>query len=152
MEPHARRQYAEHLHATVVTTGLVVCHKNPWLACTPDGVVVQDRVPARLLEIKCPTMGKTSGILETLKACKFLTKNDQQWLLKKRHSYYGQVQLYMSILNVSVCDFMIFASSDNSFLTIQVPFDATFTWTLLTRLKDVYFKHIIPILAQSATS
>lgn len=103
----ARHHYAAHMQATVITTGLLVSDQNLCLGCTPDGVVIEDGVPVRLLEIKCPANGKTHSIAETLGGCNSLMKHNEEWLLKKKHCYYGQVQLCMSILNASHCDFMI---------------------------------------------
>lgn len=56
-ESAARDLYAKHCNLTIVQTGLVVCHNNPWLAFSPDGVIFENRYPTKLLEIKCPYKG-----------------------------------------------------------------------------------------------
>ena len=47
----------------VVGCGLIVPPGAPWLGCSPDGVVCDaNGVPMKLLEAKCPIMGKDHGL------------------------------------------------------------------------------------------
>ncbi|KAG0422202.1 hypothetical protein HPB47_001944, partial [Ixodes persulcatus] len=146
-EPLARDRYIRDTGHTVVTCGLLVCTENPWLGCSPDGIVMFDDVPSRLLELKCLTQGKVVGARETAASCKALEKVGDAFRLKKKHTFYGQVQLGMTLLIVDSCDFVIYASVDDSIETINVPFDQDFTWGMLKHLKTVYFKHVLPVLS-----
>lgn len=58
-EKHAKNAYRQHIAdwSEVIDYGLAVCPNNSWLACSPDGVVLQNSRPVRLLEIKCPVAG-----------------------------------------------------------------------------------------------
>ncbi|KAG0424898.1 hypothetical protein HPB47_027905 [Ixodes persulcatus] len=90
-EPKAREKYVTTNNGDVFTCGLVVCPKNPWLGCSPDGVVFEDGRPAKLLEIKCPTKGQTMTAKALLATCDFLEKNEAgTYTLKKRHTHYAQ--------------------------------------------------------------
>ena len=64
-EDFARQAYMTNLPSaeTVIQCGLIVCQKNPWLACSPDGIVFRDKRPIRLLEIKCPVLGEPSELV-----------------------------------------------------------------------------------------
>ncbi|KAL4104380.1 hypothetical protein QTP88_019681 [Uroleucon formosanum] len=72
---------------------LYVSNKNPWLGYSADGVVFEFGKPIKLLEIKCPFLGKTAGIKEVLEKCKYISIVKGIYTLKNRHPYYGQIQL-----------------------------------------------------------
>ncbi|XP_064468700.1 uncharacterized protein LOC135382963 [Ornithodoros turicata] len=146
MEEQARAAYIKQEEVDVVTCGLLVCKDNPWLACSSDGIIVTNSVPEKLLEIKCPVKGKAMTAVDLLETCKFLTRNGTSYVLKKRHTYYDQVQLGMGILNLRHCDLVVYSSHVDTFAKIGVPFDEDYTWKMLTRLKLVYFRHILPLL------
>ena len=40
--------------AYVQECGLLVVVKQPWIAFSPDGVIFENNLPTKLLEIKCP--------------------------------------------------------------------------------------------------
>ncbi|CAN7977786.1 unnamed protein product, partial [Ixodes persulcatus] len=146
-EPKAREKYVTTNNGDVFTCGLVVCPKNPWLGCSPDGVVFEDGRPAKLLEIKCPTKGQTMTAKALLATCDFLEKNEAgTYTLKKRHTHYAQVQLGMALLDVRKCDLVIYADIDNTIEVLSVVHDEAFLWPLLTRVKSVYFEHVLPVL------
>ncbi|KAK5648203.1 hypothetical protein RI129_003095 [Pyrocoelia pectoralis] len=109
-EPTAKQCLKEDLKCNLIEVGLaVVSHSNPWLGYSPDGIVVQsgDNV---LLEVKCPFLGASKSIDEVLPTLSYLVKQGKQYFLRKKHKYYGQIQLGMSMLNLELCYFMIFCS------------------------------------------
>lgn len=57
-EGEALEKYKQTNHYDVCNLGLVICKRYPWLAYSPDGVVMSEGVPVRLVEIKCPYNGK----------------------------------------------------------------------------------------------
>lgn len=73
-EGKARMQYISDTRAKVIPCGLVVSAKNLWLACSPAGIVMDKGKPVKLLEIKCPTKGKTMCAYETALSCRYLEK------------------------------------------------------------------------------
>ena len=75
-------------------SGLVISEENPWLACSPDGIVsdptAQDTVG--LIEIKNPYSGRDKTIKEYCSSIKdFCLKFDgkEKFNLKKHHNYYS---------------------------------------------------------------
>ncbi|KAJ8976152.1 hypothetical protein NQ317_018091 [Molorchus minor] len=116
---------------------LVVPHNNPWLGFSPDGVIVENNVPIKLFEIKCPFIGKQKPIRDCLENLAYLEKGT--WNLKKKHIYFGQVQLGMAILNLFSCDFVLYSSFDESLFIINVPFDEPFCQQMLAKLQQNFF-------------
>lgn len=49
----------------------------------------------------------------------------------------------MSVLNLPETDFIIYTSSDNSLVVLNIKFDETYAKELLHSLKAIYFKHMI---------
>lgn len=145
-EPFARDAYRQLLKCNVVECGLVVSEMNPWLGFSPDGVVVESGRPVKLIEIKCPFEGRNLTIEDLLSTLDYLVFNDesQMYELKQKHSYYGQIQLGMVILNVEVCDFIIYCSKDNSILVFSVHVNHDFLETFLPTLKTKYFSFLLP--------
>lgn len=68
--------------------------------------------------------------------------------LKKKHQYYGQVQFGMAVLNLKMCDFIIYSSKSKSFLNILVPFDEDFARDLIINISGKYFKHMLHFLCE----
>ena len=61
-EPIARKVYEDLISSKVVECGLIVSKENPWLACSPDGILFLNNKPFKLVEIKCPYEGRKRGI------------------------------------------------------------------------------------------
>ncbi|KAG0419896.1 hypothetical protein HPB47_003809 [Ixodes persulcatus] len=146
-EPKARQKYEATREVEVFTCGLIVSPSNPWLGCSPDGVLFDGGRPAKLLEIKCPTKGQTMSAKALLATCDFLRRDDAGiYMLKERHTHYAQVQLGMALLDVRTCDLVVYADFDKSIEVLSVGLDEAFLWSLLTKVKNVYFERILPVL------
>lgn len=63
--------------------------------------------------------------------------------LKKRHTYYAQIQVGMALLNLEECDFVIYSSCDDSIYIINVTFDHEYCRKLLKTLKNKFFEHML---------
>lgn len=76
-EPLAKNSYRSFFPENkVLETGLIVCKKFPWLAYSPDGIVLQNNKAVKLLEIKCPFIGANETIVAALPTLNFLKKDD----------------------------------------------------------------------------
>jgi hypothetical protein len=75
--------------------------------------------------------------------CKFIIKKDGNYFLKTNHQYYGQIQLGLSILNIRICDLIIYSSKSKSFLVVSVPFDEEFAKKLMIPVSNNYLNKII---------
>ena len=98
----------------VRSCGLVVSPKWPWLACSPDGVVVKGGVPVGCVEIKCPYASKDLNISEAVHSSTrfFLKQTENGWKLKEKHAYYYQCQGVVNILNLEWIDFVVYTNVD----------------------------------------
>ncbi|CAH1382904.1 unnamed protein product, partial [Tenebrio molitor] len=64
-EAEARTVFEVVHKVKVFQVELVVDQSRPWLAASPDGVIINtDGTPETLLEIKCPHLGRSMSIAE----------------------------------------------------------------------------------------
>ncbi|XP_066586740.1 uncharacterized protein [Prorops nasuta] len=142
-EKEARNAFRKIFNCEVVEIGLVVSKTNPWLAYSPDGIIIKNKMPIALLEIKCPIKGKTTDIYTTVESQikKCLFRDGENLMMKKKHQYYGQIQLGMAVLNLNVTYFVIYSSFDKGMCYLKIMRDNIFIITMLFALKKVYFKY-----------
>lgn len=65
-EDEARNAYKTCNNYTVFETGLIVSSKHPWLSYSPDGIVIKNGFPTKLIEIKCPVIGKLTFFMKVV--------------------------------------------------------------------------------------
>ena len=145
IEGEARKVFAEKTQLEIVQIGLLVSKTNPWLAYSPDGIIVKDKKPVALIEIKCPFAGKTGNIEKTvnsqLKSC--LRKDGENIVMRVKHQYYGQIQLGMSVLNLTQTYFVIYSKFDKNYFCLTVARNDSFIHSMLTKLKIMYYGKIL---------
>ena len=143
-EPEAIHAYMKHMNnrsmsVDVYKCGLFVSLKEPTLACTPDGKVIDPGCtePFRLLEVKF--------LVTPLDACSdsnFCCENvDGQCKLKITHPYYAQVQGQMRITGTKWCDFVVYTKKGMSIERIL--FDPQYWHELEGKLLWYYYEHFI---------
>lgn len=149
-EPVALEEYETVHQAKVGRLGLVVAPEVPWLGYSADGVSSQGNRRV-LIEVKCPVMGKEDSIANLVheKKVQFLHAEGENIVLRKKHKYYSQVQLGMLLLAMDVCHFVVYSPVGS--LVLEVPRDVEHMRELLGRLQYVYFKKILPKLAEIST-
>lgn len=139
-ESVARNKYIEKTGNNVVECGLLLHDLEKWVGYSPDGVVVNNDVPTKLIEIKCPYDGKILNA-EALK--NNVTFLDEFGNLRKRHKFYGQVQMGLAMLNLQSADFIIYSSFDDNIEIINVDFDQEFADNLMTTAKHSFFNYML---------
>lgn len=147
-EDHAKKAFILQTGVDVRDFGLIIPPTNLWLGYSPDGVIFENNTPIALLEIKCLYAGATSTIEDALSSCNYLCEGNGGLQLKKKHKYYGQINLGMSILNLPKCYFVIYASYDDSLKIIEVAHDYEFSKILLTTIKTKFFQNMIHNLCE----
>lgn len=93
-------------------------------------------------------IGKDKSIEETITTCKYIEIKDVVQL-KHKHQYYAQVQLGIALLNLHSCDFVVYASQNNSFKIINVPFDYKFTFNMLKKIKENFFNNMLHVICDN---
>ncbi|OXU17293.1 hypothetical protein TSAR_003240 [Trichomalopsis sarcophagae] len=142
-ESEARNAFRKVVNSEVVEVGLIVSRLNPWLAYSPDGILIKQNKPIALLEIKCPMAGKSAGIQKTVNSQmkKCLVQVGENIILKEKHAYYGQIQLGMAVLNLLLTYFVIYSPFDKNLFILRVGRNNLFITTMLNAFKKVYFAY-----------
>ena len=97
-----------------------------------------------MIEIKCPYSRKTDNINVVIQNSTYLRKDqDNNFVLKEKHTYYAQIQFGMTLLNSKETDFILFASYDKSVKIVTVDFDKEYAKDLLLSLKSSFFNNML---------
>jgi hypothetical protein len=132
--------------------GLLVHVNLPYLGYSPDGFYeyeVNGEKRLSLLEIKCPAKGGVMSFSEMVHNLTYLKVDEHGCIsLKKKHPYYGQVQLGLYITNLSKCFFIVYNRIDDAYVVLTILPDLEFQRKLVTALKDVYFNNYLPYLVK----
>lgn len=169
--------YAKYNVGEIITeTGLLINVNAPYLGFSADGFhLINSEV--YLLEVKSPTVLKqpkksfqkqncvkekdpivdhliNSEIIDEnllVKKVMFLKISNGKLRLKRAHSFYGQMQLGMSLSGIHTGKLII--TRGKKYITvIDVPFDHNFCVTYLETLREVYFDRILPFLVEHKTA
>lgn len=116
-EKNALLAYVTETNKEVTHFGLFVHPNASWMGCSPDGIAINDEL---LIEIKCPVKGKNLKFKEFIQEIKYLELIDDRYFLKKKHIYYGQIQLSMCITNLRKCDLVLYCKKDDKCLIVRV--------------------------------
>lgn len=147
MEDDARQFFQSSKNLIVHEVGLVICLKQPFLGCSPDGVICNDGT-WELLEIKCPFSCKDGPIVDREKLqtfVKYLQFNvNTEIELKQSDKYYTQVQFSLYVLNMKVCNFLVFSNVDKVLLRIYK--DDDFLLDLIPKVENFYFQNFLPLI------
>ncbi|XP_049524241.1 uncharacterized protein LOC119454233 [Dermacentor silvarum] len=148
LEPAGRAWFAYHENVIVHELGFVLKDSQPWLGCSPDGVIECPHSETELLEIKCP-YSKRSGQEKFLegKSLAYLTTSGGACHLKTSHEYYTQVQVALYTLGLKVCKFLVYTPKEQ--LLVVVNRCDEFLSEAIPKLEEFYFHHMLPKLAHS---
>ncbi|XP_059090826.1 uncharacterized protein LOC131886483 [Tigriopus californicus] len=109
-EEKAREVFEHQTGLRVTNVGLCIKSNEPWLACSPDGLMQENDGSIALLEIKCPISCEKGDIVVD-----YIQNNS----LKQQHPYFTQVQTSLYVLNLTKCYFFVFSEVDSKLFTIE---------------------------------
>ena len=119
-ESVAIKKYQEEHAMIVIESGLIINPKWPWLAASPDGLVIADNKCSGAVEVKCPYSKLDMEISE---ACKdksfFMEMKPTGPSLKPTHAYFYQCQGIMNIAEIPWIDFIVYTTKDMTVQRIQ---------------------------------
>lgn len=147
-EDCARNEFAVKNNLNVVQTGLLISVREPFLACSPDGVFVASDNSLQLLEIKCPFVCSDVSVYEAIKTkkLKYLVTDGENITLKKNDctGYYAQVQFALYVLDLDRAAFYVYSPCGS--VELRVERDDEFIRDMVCQLKLFYFSHLLPLL------
>jgi hypothetical protein len=143
-EPVARAAFEKLQDCTVHEVGLIISPIQPYLACSPDGIIYNGE-NFELLEIKCPYSCENTNIVDWKNKASFVPylifdENDALQL-KTSDPYYTQVQVSMYILGIDTCHFFVYWPKDQ--VHIKVQRNENFLRTIIPRIQWFYFTYFV---------
>ena len=131
----------------VTKCGLIVDASEPWLAASPDGIVLDPTMSEHnrgCLEVKCPFVCEKMTILEASRqvAAFCLVENSGKMYLSESHGYYYQIQTQMHVTNLKWCDFVIWHPQE--VFVQRIWYDTTFMKAAISKAKTYYFEKFLP--------
>ena len=149
-EQNAISSYLDYYHSHGVAMelkqcGLVVDTSLPWLAASPDGIVMDPIHGEGCLEVKCPLSCQTISVEE---ACRKVTafcllEKDGVISLSKVHSYFYQIQTQMHVTKCRWCDFVVWSLLGSPFIQ-RIQYDAAFMKGAIIKAQKFYFEQFLP--------
>ncbi|KAF0709717.1 SWIM-type domain-containing protein [Aphis craccivora] len=110
-ENKAFEAYSKMVGFEVIKCGLVVHVDKHWLCASPDGIVLINNRPNKVLDIKCPITCQDKSIIDpvtNIPNVKYLKLINGEITLKKSHSYYSQCQILMYVTGLDECDLFVY--------------------------------------------
>jgi hypothetical protein len=150
-EPKALKLYATQCEGEVlIDAGLLVRYQFPWVAYSADGIHRGKDGTLSLLEVKCPVKGRTAETFEEFVANIACLKKPRTLLqLKEKHPYFGQIQLGLLLYNLKLGKLLLYWKKKKTVIEVVVPFNEIFVQRFVSRLRIVYFEHLLPYLYEN---
>ena len=129
--------------------GLVVDLEFPWLAASPDRIVIDPSENKEkkqgCLEVKCPLSCQKMTIVEACrKVSAFcLIEEDGGMFLSRSHAYFYQVQTEMHVTNCKCCDFVVWSPLHQPFIQC-VSYDPKFMKMSIMKAHKFHFDQFLP--------
>lgn len=149
MEGEARSEFCNSYGCnSVYETGLIVSVREPFLACSPDGLFRKSNGELVLLEIKCPYVCKDVSVLDSIvsKKLKYLKLTGENVELKQNdcNGYYAQVQFALYVLSLSEAMFYVYYCHGS--VKVSVKRDAAYLHEIMPKVRKFYFENLLPLL------
>ena len=153
-EKSAIASYVNHHRARGVTVsvqpcGLHVDESSPWLAASPDGIVLDPTQSGDnqkgCLEVKCPILCQKSLISDVYrKSSPFCLKEENGEIqLSTTHAYYYQIQTEMHVIRLQWCDFVVWSPIEDTFVQ-RVYYNKPFMENIIAKAQAFYFEKYLP--------
>lgn len=137
-EPTAIAKYEEEFGLNIEKCGLFISCEYPFLAASPDGLLGADTV----IEVKCPYAARNCLVSDI--SVPYLEKHNGQFLLKKTHPYYAQVQGQLFCTGRQFCNFIVYTFEDMKVIFISR--DESYINEMLTNLINFYVHYLEPAI------
>ena len=136
---------ADHSDLSVRTSGLQLSIDEPFLAISPDRLVSCSCCGDGILEVKCPYQFRDTAVVDMVK-CRDSCL-DADFLLKKGHPFYSQVQLQLYVTKLQYADFMVWTTVDSHVCRVYP--DSQWFSDTPPLLGEFWRNHVVPALTTS---
>lgn len=103
---------------------------------------------ATLLEIKCPHSRKHQKL--TKEPLLYFLEKTPELALKKKHTYYAQIQISLYVLKLRQCWLYVYTTNDS--LTLKIDRDEAFLAEAIPKLREFYFTRYLTCLNEIVQS
>ena len=148
-------QAKKHKGLKILDCGLLVSETNPYLRCSPDGIVICDCHPKspKLFEIKSPYTSRNDSWATVAAENKlpYLDTTGPEVVLKNtpNFGYLDQVQGSMALTGIQQCDFVIHTTENK---VLPILFDRSYWETeLFPALQSFWISSIAPSIIRQNT-
>lgn len=131
---------------TIHQTGVIISVEHPHLAASPDGILVS-KEGSFVIEIKCPFKYRNSTLDVAVSDPTFpliYDDDSNEYVFKKNHAYYYQIQLQMLVTGHHSGFFVVFTCLD--MIYVRVDYDEELFVKSLPRAYEFWRVVIIPEL------
>ena len=140
-EDFVRTTSPRHANFSVKTCGLIVHKDFPYIAASPDGIVLCECCEKAVVEFKCPFKIKGKNVNESFKETDFLGESDGEIHLKTSHKYFTQIQCQMAVSKATRCFFCVWTGQGMPFVEI-IKFDGSF-WNEVEQDLVLFYKNYV---------
>ena len=133
-----------HINVRFHSAGLTLYKDAPYIGGSPDGLISCDCCSETvLLEVKCPFRLAQTGISNW----KLLEYLDECQTLRRNHTYFHQINLYLGIFDLKKAHFIIYAKG--KVISQIIHFDKEFFDFQIRNLKEYYLtQYLLSILGK----
>jgi len=130
----------------ITNVGLIINRILPWMGFSPDGFIVNEDGTLTLLEVKSLKAGKKFTGVNFCKKVSCLLVNEHGVQMKKRHKFYGQIQLSLALGHLSQAKLLLYVHKNRSVISVDVPIDIQFLEDYIPTLTRTYFDYYLPFI------
>lgn len=145
-EENGLHLYENETKSKVTKIGLVVHPSCPWLGCSPDGFVLETKT---VVEVKTLLNNANQPFHVAVSSIKYLLLTNGRYVLRKKHLYYGQIQLNMHLLRALKADLVIHNYKSKEILKVNVDYDKEFCSELIKSLQSIFLNYALPYMYEN---
>ena len=145
IDSYIHYQKNQGIDVTVHKCGLFINVAIPWLAATPDSLVIIDGEDMGCLEVKCPFVCAKKSITAVAMEKTFClhTNSNGELQLKRSHQYFNQVQTQLFVTRLSWGDFVLWAPGGDIHVE-RIFYDQAFIEEAISKARVFYFDKFLP--------
>lgn len=151
LKDYTRVESLVHKQVKVSKHGFQISHSNPFIGCSPDGVVTcscekHNSIVGNkwLIEVKCPGSFRDKSPQEAAIATCGVRLENKEWTLHNNHKYYYQIQMQLGIMGLTHCDLIVHTKQGH--IKVAVPYSDQKFQEIMTNLSLFGKTYLFPYL------